>query len=119
MKRIVPRCRKGDVGSIPCSRLALACALIKNGKNVKIASYLNVYSDGYCPLKSMDKLVKRTFAGVEYRYFPQDERPKLDDLKWEGKYIVCLLEHFIYVEGNKYYSLFDNTNDEVVAVWKL
>ena len=33
--------------------------------------------------------------------------------------IVCCYGHFIYLNGDNYYSFFDNENDKVVAVWEL
>ena len=130
MNRITPR---GIFDRFPCTITATATALI-NIKELPAVTALEEVSDkvnwdaydenGYLSLKDSNKLVRSVLKIKRrgYRYFKRVERFKLKDwskLFPEGKFIVMVYGHCIFVDGNDYYSFFENNNDNVVACWQI
>ncbi len=119
MKRILP---SEIYRELPCSVVAVGCAL-KIAEKSKLDALFSsrLHSDGYLSLKGMDELM-RAFLGVTKRTtYKRGQRPCLRDFchGYNGKAVVCLLGHFVYIEGGDYYSFFFNGGDDVVAVWKI
>lgn len=119
MKRILP---DNIFKGVPCSAVAVGCALKIHDKSAIDALISNdLHSDGYLSLNGMNKLV-RAYMSVKRRVnYKRGERPCLRDFchGYNGRAIVCLLGHFVYVEGGNYYSFFFNGDDPVVSVWYL
>jgi len=98
----------------PCSIVAVAIA---NG-GVKIPVQVSK-ADGYMTLSDMNRYVRDNLSVAKRTDYKRGQRPKLKDLKVNGRAIVCVLGHYLYVDGEDYYSFFDNHDDEVVAMWLL
>lgn len=118
MKRILPATmyrRK------PCSVVAVGCALGASQEALDGLTSPDLRSDGYLPLNGMNDLVRanlRVKRRVNYR---RGMRPCLRDFchSFKGRAVVCVVGHYLYVEGGDYYSFFYNGNDEVVSAWIL
>jgi hypothetical protein len=95
---------------LPCSVVAVSCA---KGELIMATTR----ADGWMSLQGMNKFVRNNFQVKKYQYYKRGERTKLKDYNFTGKAIAIVLGHCIYVNGNSYYSFFDNADDDVVAVW--
>jgi hypothetical protein len=109
MKQIIPN---SELQGLPCSNVAVSCAL---GKTVICKTS---HDDGWMTLKDNNKFVREYLNVRRYKYFKRGERPLLKELVLD-KAIVCVYGHLVYLEGNNYWSFFNNENDEVVAYWEL
>lgn len=110
MIRIVPA---PEYEGEPCSIVGIGCA---TGKHLH---FTTSHADGYMTLRDMNRII-RDNCKVKKRFdYKRGQRPRLGDLHLEGRALVCVYGHFIYLEGETYYSFFDNEDDEVVAVWIL
>lgn len=98
----------------PCSVVAVAVA---NGGN-KIPVQVSK-ADGYMTLEDMNRYVRSNLHVAKRVYYKRGQRPKLCELECNGRAIICVLGHYIYVEDEKYYSFFDNLNDDVISIWFL
>lgn len=110
MHQILPDSR---LAGMPCSITAVSCAM--GGVFPKDIPELR--EDGYATLASANRYIRKNLdirKRIDYR---RGERPKLKDLHLNGKAIVCVLGHYLYLDGETYYSFFNNENDDVVAVW--
>lgn len=110
-------------GGYPCSYVAVNSALLYGGRckdyaPTELPDGLRS-SDGYLTLNGNNKYVRKHLPVRKRRDFKRGERPKLKDLHLEGSAIVVVYGHCIYVDGETYWSFFDNEEDEVVAVWEL
>lgn len=117
MQRITP---KFIYHGLPCSLVAVGCATgEKNGKIIGNAKGLK--NNGYLSLDDMNRYIRSILPVQKKVYYKRTERPSLKDfLKNNNKRaIICLLGHYIYVEGENYWSFFDNAEDLVVCVWWL
>lgn len=109
MKRIDPR---KELHGFPCLMVALSCA-----KGYLITDINDLKDDGYATLKVANKHI-RQYLKIKKRYdYKRGQRPLLKDLHLDGKALVCVYGHLIYLEGETYWSFFENEEDEVVAVW--
>ena len=81
----------------------------------------NGFGNGYISLDQMKKLTELYLSNhnVKYKYFSKKDRKRLCDFDWTGKYIICVLGHYVYMENNIYFSAFDNDNDLIVAYWRI
>lgn len=111
MKRVKP---DENLRELPCAMVAVACA-----RNTSEADTDVSMRDGYVSLPSMNKYARRLLNVRRQVKFKRGERPLLKDLHFPGKAIVCVLGHYIYLEGETYYSFFKNSGDEVVCLWEL
>lgn len=112
MKRVKPSER---LRGIPCSMVAVACAL-----GVETPPGGMVLSDGqYGSLNNMNTYVRRYLPVKRQTKYRRGERPKLKELHLDGKAIVCVLGHFLYLDHETYWSFFRNSDDPVVCVWEL
>lgn len=75
--------------------------------------------EGYCNLKNANRCIRLLFKVKKYTYYKRSERFKLKDLKIDGINIICVNGHYISTNYKEYYSFFDNSNDEVIAIWQL
>lgn len=111
MKRITPR---SELSGYPCFIVGISCA-----KGMIVLGIDGIRDDGYTTLQVANKHIRKLFT-IKKRYnYKRGERPLLKDLHIDGKALVCVYGHFVYVEGETYYSFFDNENDEVVSMWVL
>lgn len=119
MKRILPnKIYRGR----PCSVVALGCAMHITDPEALSALYSPVLKkDGYLSLKGMTALVRECTGSRRRWLFKRESRPSLRDFchTFKGKAVVCVLGHYVYVEGGDYYSFQYNGDDPVVAVWVL
>lgn len=110
---------KGTLEKFPCSILALGLAIAQAKLKVDEIG-IKVDKSGYCQLRNIDEAIKIHFKVEQYRYYRDNARKKLGEfIEFPGQYIVCVKGHYIYVDGENYYSFFDNSEDMVVAYWKL
>ena len=98
----------------PCLLVAVASAL---GRRPEGKAELR--DDGYATLRAANKFIRANLPVARRRDFKRGERPKLRELSFAGKAIVCVLGHYIFLDGDDYWSFFDNEEDDVVAVWEL
>ena len=115
--------------SLPCSICAVKTALdfwvppkLKDDfKEINIPDGFVVKKDSYVTLNSMNKLIRSNLPVRKRVNFKKGERPLLKDYipNNQETAIICCLGHYIYQEYDKYYSFYNNDNDEVVSVWIL
>lgn len=112
MTQILP---EDYLSGFPCTIVSISTALGK----LTIPEDISFRNDGYLTLCKMNKFI-RTYLPVRKRVdHRRGQRPKLKDMIFDGKAIVCVYGHCIYVDGENYYSFFDNSEDEIVAIWYL
>lgn len=113
MRQILPA---SYLSGYPCSVVAVACALghLPNG----VPEYLQkLKTDGYATLNTANRFIRDNLSirkRIDYR---RGQRPILRDLHLDGKAVVCVYGHLIYLDRETYHSFFQNENDDVVAVW--
>ena len=100
----------------PCLVTALYCA---TGLFESPRGYPELKADGYATLSSANKWIRQNLKIKKRTDYKRGERPKLRDLHLDGQAVVCVLGHYIFVDHEKYWSFFDNEDDDVVAVWEL
>ena len=98
----------------PCSMVAVAGA--NGGQLIPVQTSKD---DGYMTLRDMNTYVRQNLSVAKRTDYRRGERPLLKDLKVDGRAIVCVLGHYVFVEEDRYYSFYRNDNDEVVAIWFL
>lgn len=76
-------------------------------------------ADGFLSLNNLNKYARANLDIKRRLYFKRGERSKLKDLHLDGRAIVVVYGHCIYVDHETYYSFFDNENDDVVSIWEL
>ncbi len=108
---------------LPCSVVALGCALGMTDRAAVIGLISpKMHKDGYLSLKGMEALILAHRAVDCKAYYKGGQRPTLKEFMARNKgrkAIICLLGHFVYFDGNDYYSYFFNDNDDVVQAWFL
>ncbi len=117
MQRITPR---PMYHGLPCSLVAVGCAAgEQNGKIIEKAKGLT--SSGYLSLDDMNRYIRSILPVQNKVYYKRYERVLLKNFLQgnQRKAIICLLGHYIYVEGENYWSFFKNEMDPVVCVWWL
>lgn len=119
MKRITPY---QYLAYTPCSIVAVTCALnhdksIVDAEQPKDLPLLR--DDGYMTLNAMNQYIRANLQVKKRIDYKRGQRPLLKDLQIDGKAIVCVFGHYVFVDKDVYYSFFDDDNDEVVAVWIL
>lgn len=105
--------------NMPCSVCAVACALNGDLPDDTYTYMKKLHRDGYASLSLANSFIRNHLTVQRRRDFKQGERPKLKDLHCNGRAIVCVLGHYIYLKDEEYWSFFDNEEDDVVAVWQL
>ena len=99
---------------VACSIVAVSCALGHVPENLPA-----LRKDGWATLNVADKFIREYLPVAKRINYKRGQRPRLKDLHLDGKAIVCVYGHLLYLDHEIYYSFFDNENDEVVAVWLL
>lgn len=97
----------------PRSIVAVSCAT----KNPTGSPVLK--SDGYATLTAINDYIRRNLKVLRRVNYRRGERPRLRDLHLDGRGIVCVLGHYLYVDHEEYWSFFRNEDDRVVAVWQI
>lgn len=105
---------------LPCCYVGTGCAYedITNERfKAKLPEGLG--KSGWATLQILNSFVRDNLPVEKKVYYKRADRFKLRDfLKQNTKKAgVCVLGHFIYVNGDKYWSFFNNLDDEVVCVW--
>ena len=112
MERIIP---DQFLSGMPCSIVAVACA---KGEMPDITEYSRkLKSDGYASLNVANRFIRDNLDIRKRTDYKRGQRPKLKDLHLKGKAVVCVYGHLIYLDGETYWSFFDNEDDDVVTVW--
>ena len=111
LRRITPN---SALNGVPCSIVAVSCALGKSPEEIP-----ELKDDGYATLNSANKYIRKNLKVRKRGDYKRGERPLLKDLNLDGKGIVCVLGHYLFLDHDKYYSFFENDYDDVVAVWIL
>lgn len=105
---------------IACSKVALYYAY-KDIYNQKIAvnDIIQTRPDGYLALSKMNHYINMFFKVKKAQQYGSTKRFSLDEfLKTnDKKCVVCVLGHYIYVDGKNYFSFFDNEKDKIVKIW--
>lgn len=102
----------------PCSVVATACAV--GHMPAGTPEYMEkLKSDGYATLNTANRYIRDNLHVAKRTDYKRGQRPKLKDLHLDGKAVVCVYGHLIYLDHEEYWSFFENENDDVVAVWKL
>lgn len=121
MRRIKP---KDFYLDLPCSVVSIGCAAemlygsFDYGK-IKEFSEQASANGNYATLRSVNVQVRKFLNVKKYTYYTRAERKTLKECCSGKTAIVCVYGHFVFVNGDSYYSYFDNDNDKVVAVWEL
>lgn len=118
MNRLLPDER---LSCYPCCVVAVASAIGYNEAASRAALsrkwFPNTKPDGYVTLPDANQFIRSNLNIRKRIDYKRGERVKLKELCLNDRAIVCLLGHYIYLDHNKYYSFFDNENDDVVTVW--
>ena len=106
----------------PCCYVGTGCAFedIYNDKfRAKLPPGLK--KDGWATMDILNRYVRDNLPVKKKVYFKRTERFKLREFLETNteRAGVCVLGHFIYVNGKDYWSFFSNLNDDVVAIWYL
>lgn len=106
---------------MPCSIVAIASA--KRNIDIKTETILPdiLKENGYLDLNSMNKLIRANFSVKKKQYFKRTERIHLENFLESNteKCIICVYGHYIYVNGEDYWSFFPNEKDKIVCIWYL
>ena len=114
MRRITP---DSSLQGIPCSIVAVTCA---KGSMPDITDYIpKLKSDGWATLNVANKFIRENLDVKKRTDYKRGERPRLRDLHLDGRAVVCVYGHLVYVDHEYYHSFFINEFDDVVAVWEL
>jgi hypothetical protein len=117
--RIIPDLK---YDGLPCSYVGTGCAYedyFKKPFNEKLPDGLK--SNGYLSLNSANKYLRSLLPVRKRVYFKGGTRPLLKDFLRDNKEkcCICVYGHFIYANGNDYWSFFENGDDEIVCIWYL
>ena len=120
MKQILPA---KVYEELPCSMVSVGCALgYATHEQIAGLKSPGLHSDGYLSLDGMNDLLRANMSVKKTAYFKRGQRSSLREFAEENagrKAVICLLGHFIYFDGENYYSFFKNDCDKVVKVWYL
>ena len=108
--------------NLPCSYVGTGCAYEDiTKKEFTNALPKDLRTDGYLTLDGANKYLRSIFKVRKKIYYKRTERITLGEflLKNKERCCVLVLGHFIYVNGENYWSFFDNENDMVVCIWYL
>ena len=106
----------------PCSIVALYYAYKDIYKvNMSMDDIVKARPDGYLALSKMHTYVNMLFHVSKAEQYGKAKRFPLGEflLNNDKKAIVCVLGHYVYVDGKNYYSFFNNYGDMVVKIWYL
>ena len=124
-------CRQIDSGSyngLPCILVAIDQACKSSGKEFPARKMLEFPlfknnelfdKNGYCTLRKARECINYLFKVKSYKFIKGERRKPLKEYDLMGKYIILVKGHYVASWNNTYFSLFNNDNDEVVALWEL
>ena len=75
--------------------------------------------NGYCSLRKARECINYLFKVKSYKFIKGKRRKPLKEYDFIGKYIILVKGYYIASWNNTYFSIFNNDNDEVVALWEL
>ena len=107
---------------LPCSYVGVGCAYEDiNHKDFNANLPDTLKNDGYLSLDNANKFIRQYLDVQRKEYLTRKERMTLSEFMEtnKSKACICVLGHFIYVNGKNYWSYFDNDNDDVVCIWYL
>lgn len=106
---------------IPCSQVAIGYAYEKiYGKELPHAVEVSLSNaEGYATLDAVNKTIRSLIPVKKKVYFRRTERISLKEFLENNKEkcVVCVLGHYIFVDGEDYYSFFENEGDMIVCAW--
>ena len=105
---------------MPCCYVGTGCAYEDiTGARFKATLPEGLGETGWATLQVLNNFVRKNLPIAKKVYYKRSERIKLRGFLKQNKEKagVCVLGHFIYVNGDKYWSFFNNLNDDVVCVW--
>lgn len=107
--------RKMD--DLPCSMVTIGCAT----ENINPEIPEGLKKDGYLSLDAMNRYIRKNLNVRKKEYFKRGIRPILKDLLNHNKEkaVICVEGHYIYADGENYYSFLENDNDSIVCIWWL
>lgn len=106
----------------PCSVVAVGCASgLTDADALKSLLSSKLHDDGYLSLSGMNRLARTNLPIVKRYNYKRGERPTLLKFScdFKEKAIICVIGHYIYCNGEDYYSFFDNEFDDVISVWQI
>ena len=105
----------------PCSIVAIACAKKDRNTLTETKFPKELKENGYLDLNSMNKLIRTNIQVKKKQYFKKTERIRLENFLESNteKCIVCVYGHYMYVNGEDYWSFFPNEKDKIVCIWYL
>ncbi len=106
--------------NMPCSMVALYYAYKDIYKQyIAVDHIIRTRPDGYLALSKMNTYINMFFKIKKTEQYGKTKRFPLGEflLKNNRKCLICVLGHYIYVDGKDYYSFFNNYGDEVVKIW--
>ena len=111
------------LNNYPCCITAVISALSFDRAIERVANnkswFPKMDPNGYVTLADANRFIRNNLNVVKRIDYKRGERPKLKHLHLDGKAIVCVLGHYLYLDHEDYYSFFDNEEDDVVSVWML
>ena len=113
MERKIP---DGYLADEPCLVVAVHCAMEGQGTPM---GYPELRPDGYATLRDANAWIRENLKVRKRTDYKRGERPMLKDLHLDGKAVVCVYGHYVFVHRETYWSFFANEEDEVVTVWEL
>ena len=111
MQQILP---EHYLENLPCLIVAVTSALGNRPDEIPVLK-----ENGYATLKIANTYIRDSLKVNKRINYYRQNRPRLKDLHIDGRAIVCVLGHFLYLDHEFYYSFFDNEEDDVVSVWVL
>ena len=107
---------------MPCSYVGTGCAY----EDFYCKPFLEelpdaLKDDGYLSLDAANSFIRKHLPIRKKTYYKRSERPLLKVFLTGNtkKYLICVYGHFIYANGEYYWSFFNNENDQVVCTWEI
>lgn len=117
--RITPN---NKYNGLPCSYVGIGCAYEDIYKKPFEEPMLgNLKDDGWSTLENTNKYVRSLLPVKKKVYYKRSERFTLREFLEtnNAKCLVCVYGHFVYVNGEGYWSFFENEDDKIVCIWYL
>lgn len=106
----------------PCSYVGVGCAyedIYKEDFKALLPEELK--SSGYLSLDDANRFIRKHLKVRKKVYYRRKDRFTLKEFLENNseRCCICVLGHFIYVNGKDYWSYYDNDDDPVVCIWYL
>lgn len=123
--RVVRRIPCAIYRGAPCSVVAVGTALgYGNAQQDQIRGLFSdkLKGDGYLSLDAMNALIRSNLTVTKRETYARGKRPQLRT--WARKHkgqraVVCVEGHYLYFDGQNYWSFLFNASDAVVTAWLL